>query len=870
MRGSTAQQQVTAIMSSQPKHQPRSINTQLEPPKSFLHDQTPVDNTRVREGESEPDGHRDSHDLSLANVTRDSVVDNMLLSLDQFPVAATNPTSFTNYAALYSNFNDDNLFGSDGPYISAAPPPRQGRHTHHSSYSSEYDWPPDDASSRYSGHLSRGRRSNSSSNFQNLHRGESFRASFKATRVNSDGTAKARLGETSGKPTHNRGTPKNGSKASGSSSVDFGYSQALPPPVRPGHISRSASFDHSYDKRARTSPLKLNTAAASQSVVYTDYDAAPTPTIPAGPRRYQEAHPASPIYHIAQPNFPPPPIPTRRNSIRSATSRTSKKSKNQAPTPDDSIRAQANDFFNAHASHDRPPATPYADPPAPSPTVALRKLSGGSPNQPSKEKPGFFRRVFGSFASNAKEAPNSDNTRAISSGQESRTTSQRPKSTQTNKSLPRTPAEQRATTSSSDIPHQQAQPTITKKHSSFFRRRKKSISEVARPLPPPLPLQVQQTKAEDFLPAQSSPSISSLRKVMNPYLAGPVDMNAENHESTYLNLKDAENYQTAFSPDYFPHQDATVRSVRADIYTEQSIGTSNEIPSDSPKLKLKVKRGRMNETMVPPDTFLADSSGNEDKPSRTLRGRNDDKRPKTSPSSPSFLHHQISTADPIAPVLEKAKEPQSTHLVPFPPNSQQIHSSEGEDESWYNDSRATQQPNLGPGWLEPTSSNENVGDNEKPAALADDAPDKMSPITDEFSPTSDAYHSATSLPIVQVDSEDAGNTNPELDTPTEEYERAKMIFDGDETFVTKARAAAYLGDDSRTGETIRVAYMDLFDWTNMNILASLRDLCSRLVLKAETQQLDRVLSSFAQRWCDCNPNHGFKSKGITSPQFHFD
>src|SRR5204863_3919991 len=28
---------------------------------------------------------------------------------------------------------------------------------------------------------------------------------------------------------------------------------------------------------------------------------------------------------------------------------------------------------------------------------------------------------------------------------------------------------------------------------------------------------------------------------------------------------------------------------------------------------------------------------------------------------------------------------------------------------------------------------------------------------------------------------------------------------------------------------------------------------------AESQQVDRILDAFAKRWCECNPNHGFKA-----------
>lgn len=55
--------------------------------------------------------------------------------------------------------------------------------------------------------------------------------------------------------------------------------------------------------------------------------------------------------------------------------------------------------------------------------------------------------------------------------------------------------------------------------------------------------------------------------------------------------------------------------------------------------------------------------------------------------------------------------------------------------------------------------------------------------------------------------------------------------------------------------------MAMFDWSNMNILSAVRMLCGKLVLKGETQQVDRIVDAFSRRWCECNPNHGLKSAG---------
>ncbi|RPB25483.1 hypothetical protein L211DRAFT_782750 [Terfezia boudieri ATCC MYA-4762] len=90
----------------------------------------------------------------------------------------------------------------------------------------------------------------------------------------------------------------------------------------------------------------------------------------------------------------------------------------------------------------------------------------------------------------------------------------------------------------------------------------------------------------------------------------------------------------------------------------------------------------------------------------------------------------------------------------------------------------------------------------------------------------------------------------------------KKIFDGDEEFVTKARAAAWLGALTPAAERARRAYMDMFDFSNMNILSAVRMLCGKLVLKGETQQVDRIVDAFSKRWCECNPNNGFKSADV--------
>lgn len=40
-----------------------------------------------------------------------------------------------------------------------------------------------------------------------------------------------------------------------------------------------------------------------------------------------------------------------------------------------------------------------------------------------------------------------------------------------------------------------------------------------------------------------------------------------------------------------------------------------------------------------------------------------------------------------------------------------------------------------------------------------------------------------------------------------------------------------------------------------------RDLCQKLVLKAESQEIDRIIEAFSARYYDCNPTTVFGSSG---------
>ncbi|KAF2201525.1 hypothetical protein GQ43DRAFT_33252 [Delitschia confertaspora ATCC 74209] len=931
----------------------RALNTRPTQQETFFDDSTPVDN--FHNGDQEFDITRDSHDLSFSDGTRDSVVDNMLLSLDQLTTSV--PPTFTNAPAQYSNYDDDDFFLTSSHYN--PPRPRIRGHTQTSS-SSDYDIHFDDASSRYSRDLPRGRRSNSSSNFQMLpSRKESLRGGYTSSR---DKQSKGIIGDF-GSSGHARGQGKKGSKSSGSSSLDFGYSQVLGT-HRLTFGNRSASFDHgSVVDRPRISPVKGESILDRGRPTYPsyDYDAAPEPTIPAGPRRMLETAQPSPLFPI-QPTFTPPQAsaPHRKNSVQSST-RTLRKNKSQ---PEPNMRLQAQEFVNAQNLRDMPALPIFQDAPAPPPSVNMRKPvypPQSTPASTPKDKPGFFRRVFGGSLKSQQQQLSNASTNSYSSQQDTPPTSnrpgsaidsqnatdsqRRPRTTPSNsnhiasqlKSYPKVPQTSNSTEKETQKP---VQPTLAKKPSSFFRRRKKSISE-AKPLPV-MKLNFKPPTSEVMLPAPS-PGISSLRQVMHPYLNDPGSPERRNRELQTPERELAnEQHPTRFSPGYKPHKDATVRSVKQEFYgaegttpasrDQQAVRNQQFLNTDSPKLKLKMKRGPSTNVNSDPhdDSFLVDSSScNEERSDdvtpekrekRTRRESDGNGRPKTSPLLPSMeveevhrsANDQNSNRDLTPTTVEKRSgekpSPQQQTLdnaranmaaaaaaiaaTGIPVSDPSTSASEYEEDGWIV-TAPTKQEQTSHGregsksrrvWLHPSPSEENLGvsvchetglslpleganlsistsqpslDKTNPASARDTG-------TTPSSATSDVFHTP-------LEANDQGETMPSIlqnslfseEQPTDaDRDRAMKIFNGDEGFVNKAQAAALLGDITLTATRTRKAYLDLFDWTGMNILQALRDLCTRLVLKAESQQVDRILTGLSERWCECNPNHGFKAVDV--------
>ena len=215
---------------------------------------------------------------------------------------------------------------------------------------SEFSFPSDDSPNRPSNQFHRGRRSNSSTNFQSaLSRINSIHVEGEAADATSAKVSPAqRPGVGAARPSSRGG--RKSSKSSGVSSVDFGQMAGQSRfPRSTGR--RSASFDHGDRRRVLHSASSSNTqpplpSGLSQPVFYDDLEAAPTPTVPAGPRKDRTtAFPPQPA-HTA----PVVPTPQRRNSNKSSKSYVGRKKKTDNIAWDASLPVNANTWSGRRGS----------------------------------------------------------------------------------------------------------------------------------------------------------------------------------------------------------------------------------------------------------------------------------------------------------------------------------------------------------------------------------------------------------------------------------------------------------------------------------------------------------------------------------------
>lgn len=774
---------------------------------------------------SRSDRSRDSHDLIVGrNVTRDSLVHNMLLSFDQLSVAS--PSSTNRVHGMPSGVTRASIDGSstystfDGNQ-DYSPAKAKG---HAYSYSSDYDVATRSrASSQASG---KGRRSNSTSAFQP-----------ELGRINSLRRDAPRGVNAADQLRHRRRSQESDSK-----SIDGGAAAALDDANDRSNSSPSIHSDldtvetdqgiYPSPRTARKlhkvlgyAPDHHATSPTSSSVSYRD------PIMDLG----HQTDAGTPLFSAAQ--------MIRQSVSGIASSRTSSVNTNSQMN-NSSQPSQAAD----HRDHN------MAVGPAKLKNKETRQTLNG-PQPQSKERPGFFRRVFGSSSNKTVQASSLESDSIVHGSVQTVPTDVSRSEQHTSSSTKRTSSPMHSNSRNTSVPSttsantnkEQPVHTLVKKPSSFFRRRKKSVSD-APPLPSVPPKTAEQSAnghQEFFLRENPSSPDSSLRKVMNPYLSNsspkrtstPVNPNGQQNTAS-----DAAQGPRSFSPDYTPDKSATIRSVSV---TTDAINTTHEdlaassrgleqnIPSYYPPTSLQQTPELMRES-IDRHRFSKSNVSN-----GSVKSRQGSER-ATTPTLPILER----IARDMATVAEYERKFSKSAKIP----------SSATEESLRKHlvlSSVAQEVLNRDDWSAVVDKKDNV--------VQDAEPDHEVTASDESFTRNDQGQPVAEESTIVADTPDVS-----MDTavPTKvDEEKARNIFDGHEDFVTKAKTAAWLGDVDVAHQRTLVAYMRLFDFADLNILSTIRLLCGRLVLKAESQQVDRILEALTMRWCECNPNHGFKSQG---------
>ena len=606
-------------------------------------------------------------------------------------------------------------------------------------------------------------------------------------------------------PSKVKAPPKSGrmrgksSASSASSSIDLGHLAAFRGRLGPAGNRRSRSFDFGSTQRPsfnRPDPI----------------DVAPTPVIFSGPEAQSSPTKAA---------FSAPQI-TRKNSTKSSKSTHTRKGR-AGTLGNAAIKSKPGDL---------PP--PMPKPSGSTTTGSDQKTGTTSPQETSfSSRPNFFRRVFGS----SKQAPT--HTESLphlvlppTRPSQDRQTASVGDANQT--STPPSKLQKPARTSADLSANKENQPVLTKKPSSFFRRRKKSISNN---VPPPLPLSLgPNSRFGAVSPGEPSP-VSSLRAFMDPYLANNTLARPGGHVR-----KDSD--QSFHTPGLGPPSTPTQResSPRRPKHGRTPSNNSARTPrQNKPVSALRIPHH---------DSFLADSSSTEE-PSKKSR----DVSPESEPGSHANVRAGAVASSSNSPLKSVARPP-------IPDRNQSWNGDIGSRvnarpvETPYTAQTAVDPP------VQPSSTTSSALDIAHRPSLRASASDtsvyRSAPSTPLVAETPTVE--ATKSPTVHVSHPSVSSVQVDPDMAIDNDKRkAQKIYDNADEELDQTIAAAWLGEGGPDRERVRTAFMQLFDFTHFNILASLRKLCDRIVLKGETQQVDRLIDAFSRRWCACNSNHGLKS-----------
>jgi cytohesin len=95
-------------------------------------------------------------------------------------------------------------------------------------------------------------------------------------------------------------------------------------------------------------------------------------------------------------------------------------------------------------------------------------------------------------------------------------------------------------------------------------------------------------------------------------------------------------------------------------------------------------------------------------------------------------------------------------------------------------------------------------------------------------------------------------------------EIAQYLFEGETHGLSKAAIGEYMGEHKPLNLDVLKEFVKKHSFDGMDFDAALRNSLWSFRLPGESQKIDRMMESFAQRFCECNP-HTFKTTdGATS------
>lgn len=251
------------------------------------------------------------------------------------------------------------------------------------------------------------------------------------------------------------------------------------------------------------------------------------------------------------------------------------------------------------------------------------------------------------------------------------------------------------------------------------------------------------------------------------------------------------------------------------IASEKAILDFNNLPHD--------KRSPSDNFSKMPDTTKHDTPATDNEQARTRLGdagssdahsQSEANKTVDVPSNDATSNHQL---DPTTPIIPSSASVTSQSDNFFTPSSSTLEECPNSPES------------LG------TKSSTDLDPNSLHASL-------------QISPASS---SSTNIDPVLL-----GSISPEAHT------MALDFYHGSATFVSIDGYASWMGDEGTLQKDTRDAFMSLFNFKGKSILGALRDLCEKLYMKGESQQLDRIMESFSDSWHQMNPKHGFLDSNV--------